>query len=105
MLEGEVFAAEDVAFAGASDVGVEGVGVGAGDFGDVDEVEAGVDVGGEFFVEEVDDDAAGWRGFDVGGADGGGGVEDDDGLAGTRGFYGDLFSEEFSCLLYTSRCV
>jgi hypothetical protein len=52
--------------------------VGAGDFGDIDEIEAGVDVRGEFAVEEVDEDAARGRGLAIVGADGGCGVEDDD---------------------------
>ena len=79
LLEGEVFAAEDVAAAGSA-LG-ERENVGAGDFGDIDEVQAGVDVGGKFAVEEVDEDAAGGRGLAVVGADGGGGVENDDLLA------------------------
>ena len=79
LLEGEVFAAEDVAAAGRA-FGERGD-VGARDFGDIDEIEAGVDVGGKFAVEEVDEDAAGGRGLAVVGADGGGGVEDDDLLA------------------------
>jgi hypothetical protein len=71
----------------------------AGDLGNVDEVEAGVDVGGKFAVEKVDEDAAGGRGLGVVGADGGGGVEDDDLLAGLRGSNGFLLGEELGALV------
>ena len=53
----------------------------AGDFRDIHEIQAGVDVGGKLAVEEVDEDAACWRGLGVVGADGRGGIEDDDLLA------------------------
>jgi len=68
--------------------------VGAGHFGNVDEIQAGIHVGGEFAVEEVDEDAAGGRGFGVVGADGGGGVEDDDVLAVLSGGDGLLLRHE-----------
>ena len=55
--------------------------VGACDFGHIDEIQTGVHVGGKLAVEEVDEDAAGGRGLQVVGPDGGGGVEDDDLLA------------------------
>ncbi len=38
-------------------------------------------------------------GFAVGGADGGGGVEEDDVLAGARGLDGDLLGEELGALV------
>src|SRR5208283_2611809 len=82
LLQGEVLAAKDVAAAGRA-FG-EGENVSARDFGDVDEIEASVDVGGKFAVEEVDEDAAGGSGFAIVGADGGGGVENDDLLTGLR---------------------
>src|SRR5208337_86899 len=59
LLEGEVLTAEDVAPAGRA-FG-EGENVGTRDFGDADEIEAGVDVGGKSAIEEVDEDAAGGR--------------------------------------------
>ena len=54
--------------------------MGAGNFSDIDEVEAGVDVGRELAVEEIDEDAAGGRGLCIIWADRSGRIEDHDGL-------------------------
>ena len=97
LLEGEVFSAEDVAFAGRAHR--KGGDVGAGNFSDIDEVESGVHVGGEFAVQEVDEDAAGGGGFPVVGADGGSGVEDDDLQALLGGFDCLLLGEELGTLV------
>ena len=59
----------------------EGENVGAGNFGYIDEVEAGVDVGGKFSFQEINEDAASGRGLGVVGTDGRGGIENDDLLA------------------------
>ena len=55
--------------------------VGAGDFSDIDQVEAGVHECGEFADQKVEDDAAGGGGLAVVGANGAGRVEDDNLLA------------------------
>jgi hypothetical protein len=81
--------AEYVAFADSPFLGGEDVA--DGDIADVDPVEAGVEVGGHFAVEEVDDDAAGGGGFDVAGADGSAGIDDDDGGALGGEFAGNDF--------------
>jgi len=71
----------------------------AGDLGNVNEVEAGVDVGRELAVEKVDEDAAGGRGLSVVGADGCGRVENDDFLAVLRGSNSLLLGEELGALV------
>lgn len=53
--------------------------VALGDVVDMDDAEAGVDVGGHAAGGGVGDHAAGWGGLDVARADGGGGVDDDGG--------------------------
>ena len=73
--------------------------VGARDFGDVDEIEAGVHVGGKFAVEEVDEDAACGRGLAVVGADGRRRVEDHDLLAASRGLDRFLLGEKLGALV------
>ena len=72
LLECEVFATQYLAAAGSA-LG-ERENVGAGDFGDIDQIEAGVDVRWEFGIEKVDEDTAGGRGLSVIGANGGCGV-------------------------------
>ena len=93
LLEGQVLSAEDVAAAGRA--GGQRGNVRARHFGDIDEVEAGVDVGWKFAIEEVDEDAAGGRGLGVVGTDGRGWVEDDDLLAILGGGDGLLLGQEF----------
>ncbi len=61
LLEGKIFTAENVAAARLA--GGERGDVGAGNFSDIDEVEAGVDVGRKLAVEEIDEDAAGGCGL------------------------------------------
>ena len=73
-----------------------------GDFRYVDEIEAGIDVGGKLTVEEIDDDAAGGRWLYVHRADGGGGIEDDHLLPGAGRFDSDLFAEEFGPLVVSN---
>ena len=73
--------------------------MGARDFGDIDEIEAGIHVGREFAVEEIDEDAAGGSGLGVVGADGRGGVEDDDLLALLRSGDGLLLGEKLGALV------
>ncbi len=63
LFEREIFAAKDVAL--TRDAAIERDQMHAGDFGDVDKVKAGIDVGRKFFIEEVDDDAASGCGFGV----------------------------------------
>src|SRR5208283_3161102 len=55
--------------------------------------------GGKFAVEEVDEDAAGGSGFAIVGADGGGGVKNDDLLTGLRSFDRFLFRQKFGALV------
>jgi len=97
LLEREVFSTEDVAVAGLA-FGERGD-VSAGDFGDIDEVEAGIHIGRKLAVEEVDEDAAGGGGLGIVGADGSRGVEDDDLLAGLRGFDSFDFGEKLGALV------
>ena len=54
----------------------------------------GVHVGGKFFVQEVDDDPAGWRGLGIARADRRRGIENHDMLAGLRGFDCLLLAEK-----------
>ena len=79
--------------------------VGAGDFGDIDEVEAGVHVGGKLAVEKVDEDAAGGRGLGVVGADGRGGIEDHDLLAVLRGGDRLLLGQKLGALVVADHVV
>ncbi len=92
LFEREVFAAEDVAFARSAAIKRDHVH--AGDLGDIDKVEAGIDVGRKFLVQEVDDDATGRRGLRVTRTDRSRGVEDHHMLASTGGFDGFLLAEE-----------
>ena len=97
MLEGEVFSAEDVSSAWRTDG--ECVDVGFGDFGYIDEIEAGVHVCGKFAVEEVDEDAACGCGLGIVGADGGCWIQNDNFLSGMRSINGLLLGEELGTLI------
>ena len=85
--------AEDVALSGLAFF--QGEEVALGNVSHVDEVEAGFDVGGHFATEEAQDDVACGSRFDVVGADGGGGVNDDDVLPGLGGLDGFLLGPVF----------
>ena len=98
LLEGEVFATQDVAATRLPDFKC-GDGVGARDLSYVDEVESGVDVGRDFAVQKVDEDAAGGRGLGVVRSDGCGRVKDDDLLAVLRCGDSLLFGEKLGSLV------
>ena len=85
--------AENVALADAAFF--RGKNVADGDIVDVDPIEAGVEVGGHFAIEKINDDLTGGRGFDIARADGRGGIDDDDGDALSRKFERNYFRVPF----------
>src|SRR5438552_1994177 len=63
LLQREILATQNVTLARAPFV--ERRNMPASAFGDIHEVEAGVDIGREFLLQEIDDDASGWGRLDV----------------------------------------
>src|SRR3954462_1532661 len=98
MLEGPIACgvAEDVAFADAAAFGGEYVA--DGDIANMDPVQAGVEEGGEFALQEIDNDLAGGGWFDIARANGGAGVDDDDGMIFCE-FERDLFGLPFGAFV------
>ncbi len=81
--------AENVTFADAAFFGCEDVT--DGDIPDVDPIESGIEVGGHLAVQEIDDDLAGGRWFDIARADGGARIDNYDGRTFGGEFARDLF--------------
>ena len=77
----------------------------ARDFGDIDEIQAGIHVRGKLAIQKIDKDAAGGRGLGVVGADGRGRIQDHDLLAVLRGGNRLLFGEELRPLVVAHHVV
>src|SRR5579863_1221967 len=71
----------------------------ARDFGDIDEIQAGIHVRGKLAIQEIQKNAAGGRGLGVVGADGRGRIQDDDLLPILGGGNRFLFGEELRPLV------
>src|SRR6267378_2376183 len=97
LLQGEVFSAEEIAFADFAFFRDEQVAGGA--IFDADKIEAGLDVAGHFAVQEIEDNFSGGGRFPVPGADGRGGHGDDHGESVFRGAEGFLLREPFRTLV------
>ena len=100
LFEGQVFATEDVAFAGRSSFSGEDVAL--GDIARIDQIQAGIDESGQTVGEKIDNDLAGGRGFPIVVADGSGRVDDDDWQTGAGLFESDLLGKPLGALVVAS---
>ena len=83
LFQREILSAENVSFAGCS--AIERDHMHPRYLSHVDEVQPGIDVGGKFFVEKIDDDPAGWRRLGVAWANRCRGIQNHDVLSRLRG--------------------